>query len=89
MPDEPPTSYDISAIIGTFYLASRGRAYISGMAVMPMPLSVTNITDVLVAHPVDLERELLDTCVFAIDDIWLAEDVKDDEKSDDDSDNTN
>lgn len=73
VPNEPPTNYDIHAVISTFYLANRGRAYLSGMAVSPLPLSVRDINEVLAAHPVMLERDVLDGCVFAIDDIYLSE----------------
>ena len=73
VPNGPPTSYDIHAVISTFYLANRGRAYLSGMAVSPLPLSVRDISDVLAAHPVMLDRDVLDGCVFALDDIYLSE----------------
>ena len=73
VPNEPPTNCDIHAVISTFYLANRGRGYLSGMAVSPLPLSVRDISDVLAAHPVMLDRDVLDGCVFAIDDIYLSE----------------
>ena len=76
VPNEPPTDYDIHAVISTFYLANRGRGYLSGMAVSPLPLSVRDISDVLAAHPVLIERDVLDACVFAIDDIYLSDAVK-------------
>ena len=73
IPIEPSSDYDIHAVISTFYLANRGRGYLSGMAVSPLPLSVRDISDVLAAHPVMLDRDVLDGCVFAIDDIYLSE----------------
>ena len=73
IPIEPSSDYDVYAVINTFYLANRGRAYLSGMAASPLPLSVRDISDVLAAHPVMLERDVLDGCVFAIDDIYLSE----------------
>ena len=73
IPIEPSSDYDIHAVISTFYLANRGRAYLSGMAVSPLPLSVRDISDVLAAHPIMLDRDVLDGCVFAIDDIYLSE----------------
>lgn len=39
----------------------------------PLPLTVRDITDVLEAHPVDLDRVTLDSCIFALDEIYLAE----------------
>ena len=73
IPIEPSSDYDVYAVINTFYLANRGRGYLSGMAVSPLPLSVRDINDVLAAHPVMLDRDVLDGCVFAIDDIYLSE----------------
>lgn len=73
IPIEPSSDYDVYAVINTFYLANRGRGYLSGMAVSPLPLSVRDISDVLTAHPVLIERDVLDACVFAIDDIYLSE----------------
>ena len=73
IPIEPSSDYDVYAVINTFYLANRGRGYLSGMAVSPLPLSVRDISDVLMAHPVMLDRDVLDGCVFAIDDIYLSE----------------
>lgn len=87
VPIEPSSDYDVYAVINTFYLANRGRGYLSGMAVSPLPLSVRDINDVLAAHPVMLERDVLDGCVFAIDDIYLSESNEKAEKASED--NTN
>lgn len=73
IPIEPSSDYDVYVVINTFYLANRGRGYLSGMAVSPLPLSVRDISDVLTAHPVMLDRDVLDGCVFALDDIYLSE----------------
>ena len=51
----------------------RGRTYLGGMAVVPMRISVRDITDVLAAHPVLMDREVLDSCVFALDEVDLTE----------------
>ncbi|WP_019518986.1 hypothetical protein [Faucicola boevrei] len=59
------------AIIHIFYLASRSRRYIGGMATIPLPLTVQDISEVLAVYPVLASRELVDETVFAIDDIWL------------------
>ncbi len=87
VPIEPSSDYDVYAVINTFYLANRGRGYLSGMAVSPLPLSVRDISDVLAAHPVTLERDVLDACVFAVDDIYLSESNEKAKKADED--NTN
>ena len=87
VPIEPSSDYDVYAVINTFYLANRGRGYLSGMAVSPLPLSVRDISDVLTAHPVMIERDVLDACVFAIDDIYLSEANEKAEKASED--NTN
>jgi len=82
IPIEPSSDYDVYAVINTFYLANRGRCYLSGMAVSPLPLSVRDISDVLTAHPVLIERYVLDACVFAIDDIYLSESNEKEQKHD-------
>ena len=87
IPIEPSSDYDVYAVINTFYLANRGRGYLSGMAVSPLPLSVRDISDVLAAHPIMLDRDVLDGCVFAIDDIYLSEASEKAKKADED--NTN
>ena len=87
VPIEPSSDYDVYAVINTFYLANRGRGYLSGMAVSPLPLSVRDISDVLAAHPVLIDRDVLDGCVFAIDDIYLSESNEKAKKADED--NTN
>ena len=87
IPIEPSSDYDVYAVINTFYLANRGRGYLSGMAVSPLPLSVRDISDVLAAHPVLIDRDVLDGCVFAIDDIYLSEANEKAKKADED--NTN
>lgn len=76
VPHEPETNIVIDNIIHVFYLASRARRYIGGMAVSPLPLSVADINDVLMAHHCYTDRETLDACVFAIDDEWLQENQK-------------
>ena len=80
MPSEPVSDYFTYSIINTFYWASRGRSYVSGMAVKPLPLGVADITNTLNAHPVLLEREIIDSCVFAIDDIFLKDLQQDNNK---------
>lgn len=87
IPIEPISDYYVYAVINTFYLANRGRGYLSGMAVSPLPLSVRDISHVLTAHPVLIERDVLDACVFAIDDIYLSESNEKTKKAD--KDNTN
>ena len=71
IPDEPISDYTTHEIISTFYLVGRSRSYIGGMTVMPLPIGVREINDVLIAHPVLIEREVLDSCVFALDDVYL------------------
>lgn len=73
VPDEPIKDIDTQEVINIFYLASRGRSYIGGMSVIPLPISVRDINDVLAAHPVLMDREMLDSCIFALDEIYLSE----------------
>lgn len=53
----------------------RGRTYLGGMAVVPMRISVRDITDVLAAHPVLMDRDVLDSCVFALDDMFMTDTI--------------
>lgn len=73
IPSEPIKDIDTHEIINIFYLVSRGRGYIGGMGVTPLPISVRDINDVLAAHPVLMDREVLDSCVFALDEVYLTE----------------
>ena len=76
VPDEPEINYEIRAAITVFNYASRSRRYLSGMAVAPLPIGVKDVSDVVTAHPVYVDREVLDACVFAIDDEFMAESNK-------------
>lgn len=81
VPEEPDIDYEIRAAITTFYYASRSRSYLSGMTVIPLPIGVKDITNVVDAHPVYVDREVLDACVFAIDDEFMSENQKSSDKS--------
>lgn len=81
IPSEPIKDVDTHEIINIFYLVCRGRNYIGGMGVTPLPISVRDINDVLMAHPVITDRELLDSCIFALDDIYLNEQRKSQDKN--------
>ncbi len=72
LPNEPVCDDKTYDVITTFWLADRGRNYLSGMAVMPLPLTVQNISEVVAVYPVAMERHTLDQAVFAIDDEYLA-----------------
>lgn len=76
VPPEPPLDYDTHAVLNTFYLASKGRQVVGGMSITPLELNVRNITDVLDAHPCILPRQLLDSCVFALDALYLKEEYE-------------
>lgn len=53
-----------------FALAARARRYVDGVA---LPLSVRDISDVCEHYTTKLTREMLDDCVFMLDNIWLSE----------------
>lgn len=38
-----------------------------------MPLSVRDISDVVIAHPIDVPRSTLDYIIFALDDMVMDE----------------
>lgn len=67
-----PTDYWVNAVIEIFWLASRGRSYLSAMAIIPLPLTVAQISDVLAVYPLPFYREWIDKAVFAIDDEYLS-----------------
>jgi len=53
-------------------MAARARRYASvgglqGMRLVPLPLTVKDITDTVEAHPSPLDRDELDPCLFALD----------------------
>lgn len=73
VPDEAETDFEVNSVLQVFYYASRSRHYTSGTSVIPLPLSVRQISDVVEVHTCMLDRATLDECVFALDDIWLAE----------------
>lgn len=81
IPEEPEINYEIRAAITTFYYASRSRRYLSGMTVIPLPIGVKDISNVVEAHPVYMEREVLDACVFAIDDEIMSDNNKSSDKT--------
>ena len=70
VPDEPPTDQFIYSILITYSYTCRGRRYAEGC---PLPISVRDITDVVTAHPISISRNILDSAIFAIDDIVLSE----------------
>lgn len=70
VPDEPPTDHFIYSILMTYSYACRGRNYSDGR---PLPISVKDVTDVVYAHPISISRSILDSVIFAIDDIVLSE----------------
>ena len=40
---------------------------LQGMRLVPLPLTVKDITDTVEAHPSPLDRDELDPCLFALD----------------------
>lgn len=81
LPKEPSRDYLTDAVIDVFYFANRGRSYASGMSVMPLPLSVSDISSVAEVHFAWIPRYMLDVCVFALDDIFLENCYQQQEKS--------
>ena len=70
VPERPEADYQVEQAIAVFCMATRSRQY-AGFTATPMPITVANITDVVVAHDIMIPRSILDACVFAIDDAWL------------------
>ncbi|WP_158078967.1 hypothetical protein [Moraxella caviae] len=43
------------------------------MGAVALPLTVKDISDVLFAHPVYLSRTVIDSVIFALDNLWLEQ----------------
>ena len=80
MVEEPETDYFIEYILDVFAKAGRGRGYYGGMS--PMPLTVGNISEVVNVYPSMISREILDDCIFALDNEWIKEYGKPSDKPD-------
>ena len=73
LPIEAPTDYFIEYILMVFNKAHRARSYVTGMAVSPLPLHTQNITEVTNVYQSPIDRETLDYCIFALDDIFIKD----------------
>lgn len=68
----PPLDAITGHVLGVYRKVVRSRRYatvggLEGTRLVPLPLTVRDITDTLEAHPTPLCREEIDTCVFALD----------------------
>lgn len=70
MPEQPEYDHVAQKIVQTYILATRERRYVNGQ---PIPLAVSDITNVIEAHPVGVPRSVIDYAIFAIDDLALSE----------------
>ncbi|WP_273804192.1 hypothetical protein [Providencia rettgeri] len=59
-------------------LISRGRRY-TGMTGCPLPLSLTDIDRYLSARPTAISRKEFDAAIFALDDLFREEWVREQE----------
>ena len=71
VPDEPENDPLTAYVIDIFTLASRARRYAIGAVTVPLPLSVADISVVVEAHGLVMDRRMLDACVMALDVEWM------------------
>lgn len=64
---EPQIDGVTGEILNAYAVISRSRVY-AGMAGSPLPLSLRDIDQYLSLRPVQLDREELEACIFALDD---------------------
>lgn len=73
LPVEAPTDFFIEYILTVFNKAHRARNYATGMSVSPLPIHTQNITDVTNVYQSPIDRETLDYCIFALDDLFIED----------------
>ncbi|WP_241646876.1 hypothetical protein [Rosenbergiella metrosideri] len=83
--DEPEIDELTGLILSAYSVISRGRQY-AGMAASPLPLSLNDIDTYLRSRPVQINRELFEQAIFALDDVYREEVMKSDEESEEDDD---
>ena len=78
--DEPGIDELTGLILSAYAVISRGRQYI-GMEATPLPLSLGDIDTYLRSRPIQINRELFEQAIFALDDVYREEVMKGEEES--------
>ncbi|WP_241647295.1 hypothetical protein [Rosenbergiella metrosideri] len=81
--DEPEIDELTGLILSAYAVISRGRQYV-GMEATPLPLSLGDIDKYLRSRPIQINRELFEQAIFALDDSYrsglVSEEVEDEEE---------
>lgn len=63
-----------ASLLNAFRNISRSRRYLVGAkSAIPLRLAVRDITDWLEVHPVPLPRSIIDSVIFELDELAIAE----------------
>lgn len=81
--DEPEIDELTGLILSAYSVISRGRQY-AGMAASPLPLSLNDIDKYLRSRPIQINRELFEQAIFALDDVYREEVMKNEKGSEED-----
>lgn len=83
LPDIPAPEFDgvTNELLMAYSLISRSRRY-TGMSGCPLPISLTDIEQYLVSKPTAINRKEFDTVIFALDDLFREEWMKEQERKD-------
>lgn len=80
--DEPEIDELTGLILSAYSVISRGRQY-AGMAASPLPLSLSDIDTYLRSRTLQINRELFEKAIFALDDVYREEVMKVDDDGED------
>ncbi|WP_241622687.1 hypothetical protein [Rosenbergiella australiborealis] len=80
---EPEIDELTGIILSAYAVISRSRQYV-GMEATPLPLSLSDIDVYLRSRPLQINRELFEQAIFALDDSYrsglVSEEVEDEEE---------
>uniref|UniRef100_UPI001F4DBF1A hypothetical protein n=1 Tax=Rosenbergiella australiborealis TaxID=1544696 RepID=UPI001F4DBF1A len=72
---EPEIDELTGIILSAYAVISRSRQYV-GMEATPLPLSLSDIDVYLRSRPLQINRELFEQAIFALDDVYREEVMK-------------
>lgn len=68
-------------IIQAWGVINRQRRY-GGMAGVPLPLTLTDVDSYLHSRPIQIERDIFEAALFALDDAWCERWINENQKKD-------
>lgn len=83
LPDIPAPKFDgvINELLIAYGIIGRNRRY-AGMTACPLPLSLGDIDQYLTSKPTAISRKEFDAAIFALDDLFREEWMKEQERKD-------